>query len=310
MKKLMFPRFAFVSLVILIILSGCKSQPPTPAPKMPIRMGAVRAAYYLPLFVVQEKELLKKRGYESQLELFNTNPAMIDSFLAGKLEIAAQSSGTMFPLELQHPNQFRFIYGQNNKSYSFIVLKTSKIRTLADLRGKKIATWPSPTAKVFVELCLKRFFDPKEATIIPKDFALLNQVLYQHDVDAVFNTDVFTAQALHSGKAKILEEFPMTKYILSPLFNGGGFVREQFAESQPDATSAVVQAFNEAIEYIATHPEEARLLMTKYVSADRSDLLAAQLDDYVQVTQINIPKAQELADILASSGLMNRDIQV
>jgi ABC-type nitrate/sulfonate/bicarbonate transport system substrate-binding protein len=111
-----------------------------------VRMGVVPAAYYLPVFVVQERGLLRKRGYTSKVEIFAKNTDMMDAFLEGNLEFTAQSSGTMFPLESRHPNRFRFIYGQNNKSYSFIVPTNSEIKSLKDLKGKRVVTWPSPTA--------------------------------------------------------------------------------------------------------------------------------------------------------------------
>lgn len=277
-----------------------------------IRMGAVPAAYYLPIFVVQEKGFLKTRGYESRVEVFSANTNMMDAFLTGNLEIAAQSSGTLFPLESRQPNRFRFIYGQNNKSYSFIVAENSEIQSLKDLEGKKVATWPSPTAQLAIQLSVKPFFDPSKVAIQPVEFKLLNQVLFQKEVEAVFNTDVFTAQAIRSGKARYLEQLPLPKYVMDPFFNGGGFINPKLITEDPKMAKAIKEAFDEAIQYINEHNEEARLLIAKpeYVPAEKEDILAAPLDEYISVEQVNIEQAQRLADIFLEKNMLAKKIDV
>ena len=281
----------------------------TGAPKV-VKMGAVPSAFYLPIFVVQEQGLLKKRGYDSTVEVFNANTNMMDAFIAGNVDLAAQSSGTMFPLELKHPGLFKFVYGQNANSYSFIVKSNSPNNSLRDLNGKKIATWNSPTAKLTIELCLKPFFDPSNVEIRQVDFKLLNQVLENGEVDAVFGPDVFPTQGVRSGKARYLESNPMPKYVLNPFFNGGGFVNANLIKESPELAGAVKEAFDEAIEFINSHNEEARRLMVKYVPADEQDLLTTPLDQFIPNEQVDMEKAQRVADIFSENGLMNRKVEI
>ena len=285
-------------------------QPPPPQTKPIIRMGAVPAAYYLPVFVVQEKGLLKKRGYESTVAVSNSNTTMLDDFYVGDLDVTAQSSATMFPREANIPGRYKFIYGQNSRSYAFLVLKASPIKSMSDLKGKRIATWRSPTARLAVELCVQAFFDPNDMIVEPMDFGNLNDALYEKRVDAVFSTDVFIAKAIRDGRAQYLEQFPLSKYVMDPFFNGGGFIQASIARDNPAQAKAIQEAFEEAIQFIHDNEREARLLMAKYVPAEEADLLNAPIDEYIPNAKIDLGKAQELADILFARGQMEKRLDV
>jgi len=273
------------------------------------KVGVVPSAYYLPIFVAKEKGFFEQNGFNAEVVIFNNNSDMLNAFLRGDVDTTAQSGGSLFPLEATSPGKFKFIYGQNNLSYSFVVRNDSSIKSLNDLKGKRIGTWPSPTAKVFVKLVLKKYFDPREVEIVPLDFKLLNQALEQKQVDAVFNTDIFTETGIQNGISKYLVKYPMRDEVINPTFNGGGIVSSELIKSNPQKAERIKKSFEQAIEYIRQNPEEARKIILKFVSVDEKIALTAPLDDYLKVNEINIDKAQELADILYGEKLMDKAIK-
>jgi len=274
-----------------------------------IKVGVVPSAYYLPIFVAKEKGFFEQNGFNAEVVIFNNNSDMLNAFLRGDVDTTAQSGGSLFPLEATSPGKFKFIYGQNNLSYSFVVRNDSSIKSLNDLKGKRIGTWPSPTARVFVKLVLKKYFDPREVEIVPLDFKLLNQALEQKQVDAVFNTDIFTETGIQNGISKYLVKYPMRDEVINPTFNGGGIVSSELIKSNPQKAERIKKSFEQAIEYIRQNPEEARKIILKFVSVDEKIALTAPLDDYLKVNEINIDKAQELADILYGEKLMDKAIK-
>ena len=274
-----------------------------------IKVGVVPSAYYLPIFVAKEKGFFEQNGFNAEVVIFNNNSDMLNAFLRGDVDTTAQSGGSLFPLEATSPGKFKFIYGQNNLSYSFVVRNDSSIKSLNDLKGKRIGTWPSPTARVFVKLVLKKYFDPREVEIVPLDFKLLNQALEQKQVDAGFNTDIFTETGIQNGISKYLVKHPMRDEVINPTFNGGGIVSSELIKSNPQKAERIKKSFEQAIEYIRQNPEEARKIILKFVSVDEKIALTAPLDDYLKVNEINIDKAQELADILYGEKLMDKAIK-
>lgn len=274
-----------------------------------IKVGVVPAAYYLPIFVAKEKGFFAKNGLDAQIVFFNTTTDMLNAFLKGDLDVIAQSCGSLFPLEAISPGKFKFIYGQNNLSYSFVVRSDSNIKSLSDLKSKRIGTWPSPTAKVFVNLVLKKYFDPtKEAEIVPLDFKLLNQALEQKQVDAVFNTDIFTETGIQNKISKYLVRYPMRNEVIDPTFNGGGIVSAKLTKTNPQKVKKIKKSFEQAIDYINQDPKGARKTLLAFVSVSEKIALSAPLDEYLKVDEINTTKAQKLADILYKEKLMDKAI--
>jgi len=274
-----------------------------------IKIGIVPAAYYLPIFVAKEKGFFSQNGLDVEVITFNNNSDMLNAFLKGDIDVTAQSGGSLFPLEATSPGKFKFIYGQNNLSYSFVVRADSSIKSLVDLKGKRIGIWPSPTPKVFVNLILKKYFDPKDVEIVPLDFKLLNQALAQKQVDAVFNTDIFTETGIENGISKYLVKYPMRDEVLNPTFNGGGIISAKLAETNSQRVKKIKKSFELAIDYIRQNPEDARKTLLKFISVDESIALKAPLDEYIKLDEINLNKAQELADILYNEKLMDKAIK-
>lgn len=282
-------------------------------PQRKITIGYVPAAYYLPIFVLKDQRLLERLGYEVDVKEYQRNTDMINDFTAGRLDMTAQSSLTMFPLEARFPDRFKFVYGQNNRSYAFVVPKDSPIRSLKDLEGKTIATWSSPTAQAAIQLTLRPIIHDQNRIIIQRvGFADLVALLREKKVDAVFSTDVYVAEAIREGIGRYLVQYPLPTYVVDPFFSGGGIISPSLVAREPQVAADIQAACDEAIAFIERSPAEARRLITKYAKAvAEADAMSAELDEFFPVARVDVSRAQFLADKLSDVGdLMERRINV
>jgi ABC-type nitrate/sulfonate/bicarbonate transport system substrate-binding protein len=278
--------------------------------KKVVRLAAVPAAYYLPLMVAHDRNLFSKYGLRSELILFNNNNDMMNALLHGDADVSGLGSGGAFSLEAQSPGKVRFIYGQNNRSYSLIVPTQSKIQSLEDLRGKKIGTWPSPTSRVALHLILDSRIGADGFEITPVEFRFLNQAMKGGDVDALFNTDVFTEQAIQSGDARYLSRIPLEEYVKRPFFNGGGLIMRDLETRKPDAARFVGQVLEEAVKFIQEHESEARQSLVTHVNVTTTIAAKAPLDDFILLSKVDIPAAQEVAELLHKNGAVPKQVNI
>lgn len=283
---------------------------PPPEEKEVVRLAGVTAAYYLPLMVAHDKDLFAKYGLKSDLILFNNNNDMMNALLHGDADVSALGSGGAFSLEAQSPGKVRFIYGQNNHSYSLIVPMQSKIQSLEDLRGKKIGTWPSPTPRVALHLLLDSRIGHQGFEIIPVEFRFLNQTMKRGDVDALFNTDVFTEQAIQSGDARYLSQVPLEQYVKRPFFNGGGLVTRDLETRKPKVAHAVIQVFEEAVRFIKENEAEARRSLITHVNVTPEVAAKAPMDQFILLSEVDLQAAQEVADLLYKHGAVPKQVNV
>lgn len=301
-----------LGLVFLTVLAaaahGCKKEGAGPRR---IRMGAVRAAYYLPFFVVKDQRLLEKLGYTVELTEYERNTDMLNDFTSGRIDVAAQSSLTMFPLEARYPDRFKFIYAQNNASYSFLVPRHSAVHSLRDLAGKTVGTWTSPTAYNSIRLVLRPLMDPEQVRVQGVEISLLNQLLADKKVDAVLSTDVFVASALRLGYGAYLVKSPLRDYVQNPFFSGGGFVSPRLVAQDPQVAADIQLAFDEAVSFINEHNDRARALLPVYLKdVTLEDAQNAPLDDFLHMAQVDKGLAQQIANKLLSEGLLEAPVNV
>lgn len=293
-------RITLVSLLVVVVGGAAIWWFASRPPSGPIvRLAIVPAAYYLPLMVANDQKMFERHGLRSEIVSFNSNTDMINSLIKGDTDVSALGSGGAFPLEAASPGKVRFVYGQNCSSYSLIVSKSSSIQTIEDLRGKRIGTWQSPTPRAFLHLVLDSRIGPKAFQTNPVDFKYLNQNLKSGAVDALFDTDVYTQAAIQSGEARYLARNPMEQFVLRPFFNGGGLVLRDLAQRKPDIAKVVDAVMSEAVGYIQSHDAEARKVMLKYIDGlDEAVALAAPMDQFVQLHQLDLNGAQKVADLI------------
>ena len=297
-----------LTIFVALGFGGCREKP---AAKHHITIGAVRAAYYLPEFVVYKNGYLAARGYDVELKIYERNTDMINDYLSGRLDVVAQGALTLFPMELRYGNRFLFVYGQNSSSYSFLVPQNSKISSLQQLQGKTIAIWTSTTADTAVKLVMLKAGGIQPKTIDRVDISTLNLVLANKKADAVFTTDVFISQALREKWGKYLEPAPLTHYVLNPFFNGGGFITPELARREPKIAKDIQGAFDEAITFIDAHNQDARSMLPDFVkTVTLQDAAAAPLDEFVPIDKVDGASAQKLADLLQAQGFLNSHLAV
>jgi ABC-type nitrate/sulfonate/bicarbonate transport system substrate-binding protein len=275
-----------------------------------VRLGAVPAAYYLPLMVAVDQHLFEKYGYKGDLDVSNNNNEMINKLLRGEVQVSALGSGGAFPLQVASPGRIRFVYGQNSKSYSLLVPLDSKLQGISDLKGKRIGTWQSPTPMTFLHLMLDDRIGKDGFEVVTDDSKRVNQLLTRGSVDALYNTDVFTQQAVESGIARVLSQNPLEDYVMKPFFNGGGLVLRDMETKQPDLYRTVVTVMREAVQFISAHPGEARRSLVRHIEVSASIARDAPIDDFVQLEAVDRTKAQRVADLLFESGLLKQRINV
>jgi ABC-type nitrate/sulfonate/bicarbonate transport system substrate-binding protein len=274
-----------------------------------IRLAGVTAAFYLPLMVAHDEKLFAKYGYDSDLVLFNNNNDMMNSLLHGDADVSALGSGGAFALEAQSPGRVRFVYGQNNRSYSLLVARNSPISSLEGLKGKRIGTWPSPTPPVLLHLLLDKPTGTK-FEIIPIEFRFMNQALKKGDVDALFNTDVFTQQAIDSAIGRFLSKFPLEENVMKPFFNGGGLILGDLQSRRPDMVKAIRGGLDDAIRMMHDAPSVAQRALVKNLGVSQNIAAAAPVDEFVLTRDIDIAKAQDVANIFRNAGILSKAIDV
>ena len=186
-------------------------------------------------------------GSNRALEYLNGNSIDIGSS-AGLAALLARANGT--------PIRAPYIFSRPEWT-ALVVPKNSPIRTLADLKGKKVAATKGTDPYLFLLRALHtaglRREDIEHVSLQHADGRV---ALEQGRVDAWAGLDPHMAASELEGGARLLYR--------NVAFNTYGFlnVREEFLAAQPQATARVIQAYERARIWTRANPAEAAKILS------------------------------------------------
>jgi NitT/TauT family transport system substrate-binding protein len=145
--------------------------------------------------------------------------------------------------------------------FAWLVRKDSPIKTIADLRGKKIGyTNPRSTSQALDILMLKK------AGLKPEDAELVKTGGFGPMVAALELGQIDVAPVTEPLWSKVKDKFRVLitgSEALPPLDNVVGVATAQAVATRGDFISAVIRARRRAIQFMRDHPEEAGDIIAK-----------------------------------------------
>lgn len=160
---------------------------------------------------------------------------------------------------------------------SFVVREDSPIKSLADLKGKKIGMSPAGSSTATIAnavLAGNHGIKEGDFTLVPGNEPRLVQFLAQKEVDAAALRNVTTAQ-LKDLKVRTLSTFAeqwktLTKSDSVP-YNAVGVVRAEFLQKNPDAVVRAIVALRKGLEFGKANPAKVISAVQKAANLPEAD---------------------------------------
>lgn len=210
---------------------------------------------YTPWWVAQEKGFYQKHGIKAEITQFSGGPALADATMAGDTDISSSGTATWMPRIVRGSMVVLGTMATSTKAYGMAAL--SRIKTLDDLRGRKVGTVGGSSTDYLWHLVAKKLDAPDSAfelvSIQPPE---LIPSLDRGDVDAFFCWEPWPARAVEiSGKDKV--HIQATSGDVGYLLNFIVAANKKFVEAKPEATVRVLAALRDAIAFQNSNPAEA-----------------------------------------------------
>ncbi len=231
-----------------------------------IRAAYVPAVTWLPVRVAKDKGFFEKNGLDVSLTLIqnlsllpgtvgkqfdfaaSTGPDLIKA-VAGGIDVAAVA-GEVFETK-------------DNQTTQLIVMADSPIKSLADLKGKLVAT-PSIGAIIHVSVLhwlKKEGLDPASIRAVEVPFPAMADQLKAGRVDAAEMIDPFARQMMASGGRTLGDPvLSVGDDVIFPFW----IADRGWAEKNPDILKAWILSLEQARDFIAANPAEARAILADY----------------------------------------------
>lgn len=274
----------------------------------PLKELRLDYAYYNPVsLVLKEKKILdaalEAKGTKVRWVLSLGSNKALEFLNAGSIDLGS-TAGAAALLGRIGGNPIKAIYAYSKPEWTALVTnKDSGIKTVADLKGKRVAVTRGTDPHIFLVRSLAG------AGLTEKDIKLVllqhqdgRTALEQKQVDAWAGLDPMMAQAELESGAVLFHRNPdaNTWGVLN--------VREAFAASNPEIVTAVLAAYERGRSWALANPAEFRALLagasklSDAVAArqlERNDLSTPILGDKQRATILAAGQALQEAGVIA-----------
>ncbi|GAA2682507.1 MULTISPECIES: ABC transporter substrate-binding protein [Actinoplanes] len=236
-----------------------------PAEAKTIKLGYFPNITHAPALVGVNKGLFKDAlsGTDLQTQTFNAGPAAIEALLSGAIDATyigpnpaingwAKSKGTAL----------KIIAGSTSGGAGLVVKEG--INTVADLKGKKIAT---PQLGNTQDVALRAYLKENglnadtngggDVSILPQDNATAVQAFAQGAIDGAWVPEPNLSKLLLESKGKLLVDektlWPNQEFVTTHLI-----VSQKFLKDYPGTVKKLLQGHLAAVKYIADNNADAQ----------------------------------------------------
>ena len=259
-------------------------------------------AYYAPTsLVVKEQKLLEKALPKTEIKwVFSQGSNRSLEYLnSGSVDFAS-TAGLAAVLSRANGSPIKTVYIQSQPEWtSLVVAKNSQIKSLKDLKGKKIAATKGTDPFLFTLQALDTVgLNKRDVQLVHLQHPDGKTALERGQVDAWAGLDPLMASAQVQSGAKLLyRNIGFNSYsVLS--------VKESFTQQSPEAIEAVIKAYEQARKWAKANPEKLAELLAR---ESKLPLNVAKLQLSRTNFDQNIPSAKQIAELQKSGGILNEE---
>jgi len=287
-----------------------------------IRVGYWPVAAGLPFFAAVEKGYFKEAGLEVEPLKFAGAQQVMEAMLSGRSDGSANGTGAanLAIGEIAQPGLFKiFATNPSNAKYvldEFITGKDSAIKTMADLKGKKVASGPGIQNVTLCKTMLERA-GATGATVSELPIGQHIASLVAGQVDACYTLEPTGTIGRMNGTTRVIEAGVVAKYILgdamAPWHGGAASLTTEFIKKNPEVSKKFIAAYARGIELVRGKPEEARQFMKGYTAIEGPLTAEVPLASYMLYNEF---KASDLAyfqkfyDLFTEKGIFEKKVVV
>ncbi|MGE5217957.1 MAG: ABC transporter substrate-binding protein [Chloroflexota bacterium] len=274
-QRLSFPILATLSL-LLVYPTAARAQ-------KPIIVGVAGPAVNLVYaYVTQDAGLWKKNGLDTRVVLFESGSTLAQIARSGEIQFAINSGPTTIAARTQGADAIIVAAAVNTLPYSLVAAKG--ITKLDQLKGKKvgISRFGSGTDTAIRLVCKRFGLDPTKDIMILQGGTQPSrlQALSAGALDATLVSPPLDLTAKKQGLSILVNiaelGIPYPQLVIE--------TSERINRENPLAVKNFLKGFIEALHYVATHKDETKKIITKYLKTSDPEILEATYQSFMQVT--------------------------
>jgi NitT/TauT family transport system substrate-binding protein len=237
-----------------------------------VRIGTQPWIGYGPWWIAQEMGLFAKHGIEAQLVDFVQDTEVNAAFAAGEMDVANLASHTAIKL-FANGVDLRIVLLEDASTEADAILAGADIADVAALKGKTVAYEEGATSDLLLNYALQQNgMTLQDIETAPMPAADAGSALIAKQVDAAVTYEPYISAAKgQDPSVQVIYTAAADPGLISDVLAA----RAGFAQENPDTMKALLQVWDEAVQFLADNPDEGRAIIAKAVESDPAELASA-----------------------------------
>ncbi len=228
------------------------------AQSKPLRVGWVFAMANAPAVIAEQKRFFAEEGLNVEIKSFGDGPVLQQALAAGELDVAYVGAPPIYQW-FSRGLDARILAKVNYGQAAIIANNASAIKSVADLRGKRLASVAKGSG---MDVLLRGFILKQQGKLDPdKDLDIqtippgnMNAALDRNVVDAAFLWEPFVSQALLRGNSRLVLDLnvALPQYPWYVVMAPASTLKER-----PADVIKLLRAHRRAIAFLQSNPAES-----------------------------------------------------
>lgn len=256
----MFKLLGYISIFLITacLLFASHAWAPTESKRPPLKVGFASFVGEYPGMIAQEKGFFKAQGVDVELIYKQYTQLERANFSAGKYDGASLALGSFIILSATNPD-IQGVMLIDESTGADVVVAQSQIKTVADLKGKKLGTNLGGFSELFVTEMLKSSnLTSDDVNLVKLEALEIPQRLKNN-----------TIQAGHTWEPHLSEAIKLGGHILFTSKQSPGLIldmiifRRDTIRDRPEDVRAFVRGWLQAITYWRANVQEGKAIISK-----------------------------------------------
>jgi NitT/TauT family transport system substrate-binding protein len=269
-----------------------------------------------------DKGYFKEAGLDVEPLKFAAAQQVMEAMLAGRSDGSANGTGTanLAIGEIAQPGLFKIFCtnpsNATNVLEEFIVPKDSPVKSVADLKGKRVASGPGIQNVTLAKAMLER---AGAGTMAVTELPIAQHVaaIAAGQMDAIYTLEPTGTVGRMNGTTRVLEAGVVAHYILgnpqAPWHGGAGSLTTEFLKKSPDVSKRYIAAYARGIELVRKNPAEARQFLKGYTAIEGALTAEVPLASYMMYSDFkasDVGYFQKFYDLFTEKGIFEKKVAV
>jgi NitT/TauT family transport system substrate-binding protein len=245
-------------LFVICGLWGCQNVTSQSIKRSPLKVACITFVGYRPAVIAQEKGFFKAQGVDVELNYVDFAQLQQADFSAGKYDGIGLTLGDFIILSANNPNmQSVLVVDETNGAD--VVVAQSDIKTVEDLKGKKIGANLGGFSEVFVtEMLRTSNLTTDDVNLVKFDALEIPQRLKNNDIQAGHTWEPFLSEAIKQGARPLFTSKQTPGLILDLVA-----FRNETIRDRPQDVRAFVRGWLQALNFWEQNLEAGNEIITK-----------------------------------------------